>query len=376
MRAEEIYIGLMSGTSMDGIDAVLADFSQDTPRLIAHHQQPYPDDLRKQLISLCQPGENEIDRLGEADIQVANVFADATLNLLKRCNISAKEVKAIGSHGQTIRHRPTFKNPFTLQIGDPNTLSQRSGITTVADFRRRDMAVHGQGAPLVPAFHKELFQHPEINRVILNIGGIANITWLPYHPAQQMLGFDTGPGNTLLDHWISTQQSLDYDSNGHWAASGKVAPELLTLLISDPFFAQRPPKSTGTDYFNLDWLQDKSTAPQVPRDIQATLSELTASSIASAIRKYCSQADELLVCGGGVHNSDLMSRLEIHLPDLQVSSTMRLGVDPDWIEAMAFAWLAKQTLEGKPGNLPAATGAQQAVVLGGIYAKQQPDTEG
>ncbi len=375
MPAEALYVGLMSGTSMDGIDAVLADFSQLTPRLIAHHQQHYPDELRDQLIALSQPGENEIDRLGQADIQVANAFADATLNLLEQFNITPRAVKAIGSHGQTLRHRPSFKHPFTLQIGDPNTLSQRTGITTVADFRRRDMAVQGQGAPLVPAFHKQLFHHPEINRVILNIGGIANITWLPADPKQQILGFDTGPGNTLLDHWIRTHQALDYDADGNWAAFGKVVDELLAQLISDPFFTQLPPKSTGTDYFNLNWLTNTSAdLPHHPRDIQATLAELTARSIATAIKLHCTDAAELWVCGGGVHNNDLMARLKKHLNGLEVSSTMQLGVDPDWIEAMAFAWLAKRTLEGKPGNLPETTGAREAVVLGGIYANHQPQT--
>ncbi|MEN8179189.1 MAG: anhydro-N-acetylmuramic acid kinase [Pseudomonadota bacterium] len=374
MPAEEFYVGLMSGTSMDGIDAALADFSQSTPRLIAHHHQPYPDELRNQLIALCQPGENEIDRLGEADIQVAQAFADATLKLLERSDISPTVVRAIGSHGQTLRHRPTFKHPFTLQIGDPNTLSQRTGITTVADFRRRDMAVQGQGAPLAPAFHKQLFLHPQINRVILNIGGIANITWLSADPESQILGFDTGPGNTLLDHWIRTQRSMDYDSDGDWAASGKVIHELLACFHSDPFFEQPPPKSTGTDYFNLDWLSARSaTHSYAPQDVQATLAELTARSIATAITQYCSTADELLVCGGGVHNSDLMTRLATQLPELKVSSSMRLGVDPDWIEAMAFAWLAKRTLEGKLGNLPATTGAEEAVILGGIYPANPTD---
>ncbi len=368
MPAEELYVGLMSGTSMDGIDAVLTDLGSDTPRLIGHFKQPYPTELRNQLIDLCQPGQNEIDRLGEVDIQVAELFADTTLQLLRQHDTPANRIKAIGSHGQTLRHRPSFRRPFTLQIGDPNTLAQRTGITTIADFRRRDMAAGGQGAPLVPAFHREIFQHPQINRVILNIGGIANITWLPARPSTEIIGFDTGPGNTLLDHWCRLHQATDYDQDGRWAATGNVIPELLEQLLDDPYFSRPFPKSTGTDYFNLAWLEQHSgTHRHDPRDVQATLSELTARGIQRAIAQTSPAADQLLVCGGGVHNADLMARLASHLPNMEISSTAKVGVDPDWLEAMAFAWLAKQTLRGKPGNLPSVTGAGEAVILGGVY---------
>ena len=248
--------------------------------------------------------------------------------------------------------------PYANGPGSP--LSQTSGAG-ISPHRVR-------GAPLAPAFHKQLCQHPKLSRVILNIGGIANITWLPAGAEHQVLGFDTGPGNTLLDHWVSTQKSLAYDDNGGWATSGSINQELLAFLLSDPFFQQPPPKSTGTDYLNLGWLKPKLVEPiQNHQDIQATLAEFTARCIAAAVTKYCSKADELFVCGGGVHNTDLMTRLASNLPDIAVSSTTRLGVDPDWVEAMAFAWLAKRTLEGKPGNLPATTGARENVVLGGIY---------
>ena len=369
MPAEQLFVRLMSGTSMDGIDAVLIDLSENFPGLIVHHQHNYPTGLREQLAALCLPGENEIDRLGTADVQVGQAFAEATLALLEQFAVPPSRIRAISSRGQTARHHPRDKHPFTLQIGDPKILTQRTGITTVSDFRRRDMAAGGQSAPLVPAFHAAAFRHPEINRIILNIGGIANITWLPTSSSDELIGFDTGPGNTLLDGWIRAHQAADYDAGGRWPASGKVIPDLLTQLLADPYFALPPPKSTGTEYFNLTWMEACLAGCSFAlHDVQATLAELTAQSIAAAIRQHCQAADLLLVCGGGAHNSDLLRRLANQLPNLEIDTTYKLEIDPDWVEAIAFAWLAKCRLEGVPGNLPAVTGARQAVILGGIYA--------
>jgi anhydro-N-acetylmuramic acid kinase len=368
MPAKELYVGLMSGTSMDSIDAALVELGEAKPRLIDCLQTPYPQTLRAQLMSLCQPGGNEIDRLGELDIQVAEAFAQATLTLLEKSGVNPNQIHAIGSHGQTLRHRPGFRHPFSLQIGDPNTLAYRTGITTVADFRRADLAAGGQGAPLVPAFHQEVFRNHKINRVILNIGGIANLTWLPADPEIQVIGFDTGPGNTLLDHWNHRHRQTGYDKGGAWGASGKTLPALLEQLLSDPYFELPHPKSTGTDHFNLAWLQPFiDGSPEQPADIQATLVELTVESVARSVENHCPQAGQLLVCGGGVHNRHLMQRLASRLPGLAVTSTATYGVDPDWVEAMTFAWLAQRRLQGLPGNLPSVTGAGSPMRLGGLY---------
>ncbi|RLJ18054.1 anhydro-N-acetylmuramic acid kinase [bacterium endosymbiont of Escarpia laminata] len=364
------YIGLMSGTSMDGIDAALVELTPDSdPRLIGHHSQPYPPELRRNLSALCQPGDNEIDRLGELDIQVGEAFAKATLQLIKENDCRREQIRAIGSHGQTLRHRPGVQHPFSLQIGDANTIAQRTGITTVADFRRRDISAGGQGAPLVPAFHQAIFQSGDKNRVILNIGGIANITWLPSNTAEAVTGFDTGPGNTLLDHWIARHRQVDFDRDGAWGKTGKIIPSLLNKMMTDTYFSRSAPKSTGTEYFNLDWMDSilGDDAVSASCDVQTTLTELTALSITRAIGQHYPAAEQLLVCGGGVHNGYLMDRLAANLPSIEVFSTAKLSVDPDWIEAMAFAWLAYRTLEGLPGNLPSVTGAEEAVVLGGIY---------
>ncbi|MBL3598717.1 MAG: anhydro-N-acetylmuramic acid kinase [gamma proteobacterium endosymbiont of Lamellibrachia anaximandri] len=370
MPSKAYYIGLMSGTSMDGIDAALIELTPDgAPGLIGHHCHPYPPELRRNLAALCQPGDNEIDRLGELDIQVGETFAEATLQLIKEHACRREQIRAIGSHGQTLRHRPGVQHPFSLQIGDANTIAQRTGITTVADFRRRDISAGGQGAPLVPAFHQAIFQCGEKNRVILNIGGIANITWLPSNSAEPVTGFDTGPGNTLLDHWITRHRQVDFDRHGAWGETGRIIPSLLDRMMTDAYFSRSAPKSTGTEYFNLDWLDAMlgEVAESATSDVQATLIELTALTIADAISLHCPVAEQLLVCGGGVHNGYLMGRLAANLPSIEVFSTAKLSVDPDWIEAMAFAWLAHRTLEGLPGNLPSVTGARESVVLGGIY---------
>lgn len=367
----------MSGTSLDAVDAVLVDFTNDTPRLIRAINQPLPGDLREVIKSLCTPGENEIEKLGVVDIQLATIFASAVKQLLKETGIDATQIQAIGSHGQTIRHRPETEKHFTLQIGDPNTLAELTGITTVADFRRRDMAAGGQGAPLAPAFHAAMFRSDSQSRVILNIGGIANVTLLPKKlpaklPSDKNLtttGFDTGPGNGLMDAWIQRHQQHAFDNNGQWAASGEVKPELLGTFLQDSFFQQAPPKSTGREQFNLAWLDTQLASygqSLNDADVQTTLCELTATSIQRAISSYAPNTTEIIVCGGGARNKHLMSRLK-HLTNTSVRTTDDLGLAAEWIEATAFAWLARETLNHRPGNLPAVTGAKRSVILGGIY---------
>ena len=363
----DLFTGLMSGTSMDAIDAVLVDFSSVKPRLIAHHAHPIPDTTRSDLLSLVSPANNELQRSCQLDISMGQLFAEAVLALLETAQVAARDVTAIGSHGQTLRHYPLLPN--SLQIGDPNTIAELTGITTVADFRRRDMAAGGQGAPLVPAFHKAVFHSANVNRVILNIGGIANITILPTDNNAVVSGFDTGPGNGLMDEWVGQHLKLAYDRDGEWGASGHVHPGLLERMLNDAYFTAAPPKSSGREYFNLQWLAPMLDAfPHLAeRDVQTSLCELTARSITDAIQHYAADTQEVLVCGGGVHNRLLMQRLDELLSPCKVRTTSDAGLDPDWVEAMAFAWLAKQTLAGKPGHLPAVTGAKHPVVLGGIY---------
>lgn len=366
----ERYVGLMSGTSLDGIDAVLVEFD-NPPRLLAAATYALPAALRSQLLALCQSGPDEIERFGRADRELGLELAQAVRRLLQSAGIAAHEVRAIGSHGQTIRHRPRLASqpedfPFTLQIGDPTSIAHHTGITTVADFRRRDIAAGGQGAPLVPAFHRAVFGGAE-HRVIVNIGGISNITALP--AAGLVTGFDTGPGNTLLDGWIQRQRGMAFDADGAWAAGGRLIPALLDALLDDPFFAAAPPKSTGRELFNLPWLERHlhHAAGAAPEDIQATLAELTARAIADAIHTLPFSAQAVFVCGGGACNQDLMRRLQAHLQPCPLTSTAALGIAPEWVEAVAFAWLARQTLYGRPGNEPTVTGAEKYCTLGAIY---------
>jgi len=366
------YIGLMSGTSLDAIDAALVSFTNERP--VLHHAINYPlsESLRNSIRALCIPGNNEIDRMGQLDISLGNTFAAAVRQLLDDTGIAATQVHAIGSHGQTIRHRPGPEKGkgFTLQIGDPNTIAELTGITTVADFRRRDMAVGGQGAPLVPAFHAAFFNHDARARIILNIGGMANVTLLPADTKKPVSGFDTGPGNILLDSWIQQQQQQPFDHAGQWAASGTVNLPLLDALLKDSFFRLTPPKSTGREHFNSGWLQqhlDKFEHTLTPADVQTTLSELTATSIADAIKKYAAENIELVVCGGGAHNADLMQRIVQKLASTTVKTSDDYGLAAEWVEAVAFAWLARERLAQRPGNLPGVTGAHCPVVLGGIY---------
>ena len=369
----KLFIGLLSGTSMDGIDAGLVDFSGNRPQLIDYHFSPLPERTAKALHKLVDP-ENPtfLKQYGELDAQLGRLFADAALSLLKKSSKLTDEIVAIGSHGQTIYHAPDAAFPFCLQIGDPNIIAEVTGITTIADFRRRDIAAGGQGAPLVPAFHQLFFSDPSETRIILNIGGIANITVLPKNLDSVVSGFDTGPGNGLMDSWVRKQLAVAYDENGNWANSGSCQAELLEELLRDAYFMIDPPKSTGKEYFSLSWLENilAKQKKYLPEDIQASLCQLTACTISQAIKKHATNPDRILVCGGGVHNSLLMDMLQRQLP-CPVHSTDDYGLNPDQVEAAAFAWLAQQTLQGLPGNLTSVTGAKHPVILGAIYPQLQ-----
>ncbi len=360
------YIGLMSGTSMDGIDAALVEFEGERITLVATHSHPLSPRLHRRLLEFCSDTPHPISQLGKLDIELGRLFGEAAKQLIAQSQIQAEEIKAIGSHGQTIFHAPQGDTPFSYQIGDPNTIAQLTGITTVADFRRRDMAAGGQGAPLVPAFHEALFRSCEHDRAIINIGGIANITLLPKQATLAIRGYDTGPGNALLDAWCMRHQGQPLDLDGQWAGRGEVDEALLTRLLNDPYFSAPPPKSTGKEYFNLDWLKNRLGGER-PEDVQRTLLQLTVETIAREVEKAAPSPQELYICGGGAHNLLLMQELQHRLAGRIVTTTEKIGLAPDWVEATAFAWLAKQTLEHQPTNLPAVTGARQRVILGGIY---------
>ena len=353
----------MSGTSLDGIDAVLAAFENDTCKLLHSQFIPFDEALRVELLALNSAGANELERAALAANELSRRYAAAIQALLGKAGVRAEQVKAIGCHGQTVRHRPDLG--FTIQLANPALLAELTGIAVVADFRSRDIAAGGQGAPLVPAFHAALFRHPEHHRVIVNIGGISNLTSLPPHGG--VLGFDCGPGNLLLDAWTSLHLGQPYDKDGAWAASGHLIPELLGQLLTEPFFAAPPPKSTGRDLFNLPWLEHFLSPDFAPVDVQTTLLELTVKGIVAAILEHCSTASEIYLCGGGAHNRALVRRLKQSLPNKTIAPTDDLGVNADWVEAFAFAWLARQALNGNSGNLPEVTGAKGARILGAIY---------
>ena len=360
-----LHIGIMSGTSLDGVDIALARFSPDSQRatLIGAHCLPFPTPLRDDLLKLCQPGEDEIRRAGIAGQQWARLAAQGVMELLQQHDLSAADISAIGSHGQTVRHHPELS--FSVQIGAPALLAELCGIEVITDFRNRDMAAGGQGAPLVPAFHSWLLHSPDEPRVLINIGGFSNLTLLA--PQGQVSGFDSGPGNVLLDHWVQQHRGMSFDPSGNWARSGKVIPSLLGRMLEDDYFSRAAPKSTGREHFNANWLQHMLDGRQhAPEDVQATLLELTARSIAAAVALCQPQPKAAYVCGGGAHNTRLMERLE-DLLDCHVGTTAELGVDPDWMEAMAFAWLAWRCQQRLGGNLPAVTGADGIRVLGAIY---------
>lgn len=360
-----LVIGLMSGTSLDGVDAALVDFSGAAPRILATFWSPYPSEIRKHALQLQASREDEIHRAALLANELAHNYAEAVAHLLARAGIGAAEISAIGCHGQTIRHQPAAG--YSVQLNNPALLAELTGITVVADFRSRDIAAGGQGAPLVPAFHASLFGDATRHRVILNIGGIANLTDLA--PGEKVRGFDCGPGNLLLDGWIERNKGMQFDEGGRWAAQGEVLPELLDTLLADDFFRANPPKSCGRDDFNLPWLDARVSGRERPEDVQATLLELTARSASEALARWCGKPDELYVCGGGARNDALMARLQHHATNCRVASTDSLGHDADWIEALAFAWLAWRALNGLPGNLPEVTGARGPRILGAIYPR-------
>jgi len=381
----ELYIGLMSGTSLDGIDAALVDFKSTKARLVEFEYLPFPGDIQNTIQQLSKPDTLiSLKEYGTLDARLGHLFAEAVNTLLAKANIPASLVNAIGSHGQTIYHAPDIrlpgitdasqstKNrrqpfPFSLQIGDPNIIAELTGITTVADFRRRDIAAKGQGAPLVPAFHHAVFHHPDEHRCIVNIGGIANITVLPKLQSAAVIGFDTGPGNTLMDLWIKLQRNQSYDKNGAWAKTGNIDHDLVALLKQDAYFNAAPPKSTGKEYFSLPWVYQYFDAfSYKAEDIQASLCFLTAITICDAIKKHAPETERVLICGGGIHNEYLLALIQQNI-ECPVESTEQYGLHPDHVEAMAFAWLARQTLNNLPGNLKEVTGATDSVVLGGIY---------
>lgn len=363
----DFYIGLMSGTSIDGIDAVLARFDDRSLRLAKTRSHGYPPALRRRLRdAILEPASCHVDETGELDTWVGECFGAAANALLRDAGTDAAAVRAIGSHGQTLRHRPDAPRRFTLQIGNPAVIAAATGIDTIADFRRADVALGGQGAPLVPPFHEWLLRRPGSDRAVANIGGIANLTILPGSD-DAATGFDTGPGNVLLDAWMREQRGRPFDEGGHFAASGGADATLLERMLRDPWFALPAPKSTGTEYFNPRWLAAQDVAGLAAADVQATLCELTAASIADALVAAAPATAELFVCGGGAHNADLLARLRRRLPAVRVDTTAAAGLDPDWVEAAAFAWLAKRHVEGLPGSLPAVTGASRAALLGALY---------
>jgi anhydro-N-acetylmuramic acid kinase len=366
----ELFIGLISGTSMDGIDAALVDCSDEKPRLLDHLSHPIPAPLRQRIFQLAHNQNIDLNLLGETDAELGEVFADAANRLLQQAGQSAAGIRAIGCHGQTIWHNPGSRHKFTLQIGDANRITYRTGITTVADFRRKDMAAGGEGAPLAPALHRAIFSSDRENRGVLNIGGIANLSYLPASRDEHCFGFDCGPGNVLMDHWISQQQSLPFDRDGAWAASARASDELVSALMrEDSYLAAPPPKSTGREHYHLQWLTEqlRPFSQLAPETIQASLAEFTAQSISQALRQHLANIETLIVCGGGTHNSHLMGLLQQHNPQLQVASSEQFGLHPDWVEAVAFAWLAKQALLGQVTDLRHITGARKNVVLGAIY---------
>lgn len=370
-KKTDYYIGLMSGTSIDAIDAVLVTFDKHPFELIATHSEPIPKEIKDQILNLCYPGTNGIERMGHTDVALGRMFAKTCIELLHKASISPEDVAAIGSHGQTIRHQPNDKLPFTIQIGDPNIITAKTNITTVADFRRRDMALGGQAAPLTPAFHEYALRTKEENRWVVNIGGIANVTQLPADSSQPVIGFDSGPGNTLLDAWYRLHKDGWFDVDSQWALTGKANQELFETLFSDIYFKLQAPKSTGREYFSIKWLNSylkEIEQPITPQDIQATLVQLTAHSIVASIANGNNNGS-IYICGGGAKNANLVQQIKDYAHPLHVDLTNALDIDPEWMEAIAFAWLAKQTLENKPGNIPSVTNASSASVLGAIFPR-------
>lgn len=375
---DDYTIGLMSGTSLDGADGVLVDFSGKKLRVIASATEPFSDSFRAELLALNSPTHNELHRAALAGNQLAAVYARVVGTLLKHAaaqGVAAAQIQAIGAHGQTVRHQPQRTSTeaagvgYTLQLGNPALLAELTGLDVVADFRSRDIAAGGQGAPLVPAFHQRVFGRTDATVAVLNLGGISNLSVLPHHPDSPVLGFDCGPGNALMDAWCQQHTGQPFDAGGAWAACGQLLPKLLASLLDEPYFSQAIPKSTGRDLFSLAWLTEKLRpfSAEHPEDIQNTLAEFTVSACIAGIKSYGKESQELIVCGGGAFNLHLLQRLQAGLPSMRVNASDLHGLPPLQVEAAAFAWLARQALRRQPGNLPSVTGAAGPRVLGAIY---------
>lgn len=362
-----LFIGLISGTSMDAVDAALVDFDEERIRLVSTSSTPIPDSLQCELHALAQSPDLPAHRFWKADVRLGELFADAVQTLIAKADVEVQEISAIGSHGQTVWHAPKEPYPFTVQIGDANIIAERTGITTICDFRRRDIAAGGEGAPLAPAFHRAAFFDESVERGILNLGGIANLSVVG--SKSPPLGFDTGPGNTLLDAFVRERFDRSMDRDANLARTGDIITSLLEALLVDAYFDRPPPKSTGREYFNSTWLRHRieNQWAQRNRDILRTLSELTVESAARAIERFAPHIEEVYLCGGGAQNPLITERLAKRLPRLRIETTERLGIHPEWVEAIAFAWLAMRTFTGKSGNAPEVTGAKGERILGGIH---------
>jgi anhydro-N-acetylmuramic acid kinase len=359
-----LFVGLMSGTSLDGADAALVDFSSGSPRTLAFATVPFSDDLRDNVLALSEPGSDSLELAGKVSTELADLYARAVEGVLAGGAVDRHAITAIGCHGQTVRHRPDLG--FTIQLNDPARLAERTGIDVVADFRRRDMAAGGQGAPLVPAFHEAVFRHPSRSRAVVNIGGISNVTWLP--PGRKTVGFDCGPGNVLLDGWVKRHLGARFDEDGRWAAGGHTDTDLLDRLLEEPFLDSPPPKSTGRELFRLAWLEDRLPRTYQPADVQSTLMDFTAHAIIRSIDRFCSTAEEIYLSGGGARNGVLVARIAGLASGRPVATTDVLGVPTGHVESMAFAWLAMKCVRREPVDLTAATGARAPRILGAIYA--------
>lgn len=361
--SRDLYVGLMSGTSLDGVDAVLVDFGGQTPVVLAHAHHAFAPALRTELLALNATGANELARAAESANELARRYAAAVSDVLAQAAVTARQLRAIACHGQTVRHRPDAG--YTLQLGNAALLAELTGARVVADFRSRDVAAGGQGAPLAPGFHAAVFASGKEHRAVLNLGGIANLTYLP--ASGPVTGFDCGPGNCLMDRWAQSHLGVPFDAAGDWAGGAQFDAALLAVMLAEPYFCVRPPKSTGRELFDQRWLKLRVPATADPQRVQATLLELTATSVTGALQRWCPGTQRLIVCGGGVRNRRLMSRLSELLAPVPVESSERHGIGPAQVEAVAFAWLARQALKEKPASLPAVTGARGARVLGAIY---------
>ena len=358
-----LFAGLMSGTSLDGADAALVDFSGPAPRTLAFATVPFSAALRDRILALCEPGTDPLELAGAVSLELADLYARAVEGAIAAAGVQRRDVAAIGCHGQTVRHRPDLG--FTIQLNDAARLAELTGIDVVADFRRRDMAAGGQGAPLVPAFHEAVFRDAARSRCIVNIGGISNVTWLPV--GGHVLGFDCGPGNVLLDGWARRHLGAHYDEGGRWAARGRTDPALLQAFLSEPFLRSPPPKSTGRELFRMAWLEERLPGSYRAEDVQATLADFTAHAIVDAIDRFCEATQEIYLAGGGVRNAALVERIERLAGPRPVAPTDALGVPTAHVESMAFAWLAMKCVRREPVDLTAVTGARKPRVLGAIY---------